>query len=85
MRMTVALDDELVKSAQEYTGIQERSALIRLALMELVQWRLLAASRPSAAPWQKLKTSPAGQWNERPVYRNCVLEDVAGEVLILHY
>jgi hypothetical protein len=35
--MTVALDDELVKRAQEYTGIQERSALIRHALMELVQ------------------------------------------------
>ena len=35
--MTVALDDELVKRAQQYTGIQERAALIRHALMELVQ------------------------------------------------
>jgi len=27
MRTTVTLDDELVKDAQEYTGIKEKSAL----------------------------------------------------------
>ena len=37
VRTTVALDDELVQKAQQYTGIQERAALIRHALMELVQ------------------------------------------------
>lgn len=37
MRTTVTLDDELVAKAQEYTGIQERSALVRAALEALVQ------------------------------------------------
>jgi Arc/MetJ family transcription regulator len=37
MRATVALDDDLLKAAQEYTGIKERTALIRAALTTLVQ------------------------------------------------
>jgi Arc/MetJ family transcription regulator len=36
MRTTVALDDDLVKTAQEYTGIEERSALLRAALKALI-------------------------------------------------
>lgn len=37
MRTTVTLDDELVAQAQEYTGIEERSSLIRAGLEALVQ------------------------------------------------
>ena len=37
MRTTVTLDDELVKTAEKYTGITERSALLREALTALVQ------------------------------------------------
>jgi Arc/MetJ family transcription regulator len=37
MRTTVMLDDELVEKAQFYTGINERSALLREALTALVQ------------------------------------------------
>lgn len=36
MRTTVTLDDELVARAQEYTGITEKSELIRYALRQLV-------------------------------------------------
>lgn len=36
MRTTIALDEELVAQAQEYTGITEKSALIREALRSLV-------------------------------------------------
>ena len=36
MRTTIALDDELVARAQEYTGIMEKSALVREALKALV-------------------------------------------------
>ena len=36
MRTTVALDDELVKKAQEYSGITERTALLREALKTLI-------------------------------------------------
>ncbi len=37
MRTTIALDDELVEKAQTYTGIMEKSALVREALTALVQ------------------------------------------------
>ncbi|MGA2850822.1 MAG: type II toxin-antitoxin system VapB family antitoxin [Terracidiphilus sp.] len=37
MRTTIALDDELIRQAQQYTGITEKAALIKLALTELVQ------------------------------------------------
>ena len=36
MRTTVTLDDELVEKAQSYTGITERSALLREALTALI-------------------------------------------------
>ena len=37
MRTTVTLDDELLARAEEYTGIKEKSALIREALNALVE------------------------------------------------
>lgn len=42
MRTTITLDDDLLATAQEYTGIQEKSALVRRALEALVH---LEASR----------------------------------------
>jgi len=46
MRTTIALDDELIRRAQQYTGITEKAALIKLALTQLVQ---LEAARRLAA------------------------------------
>ena len=46
MRTTIALDDELVRKAQEFTGVTERTALLREALKALIH---LAASRRLAA------------------------------------
>ncbi len=37
MRTTLALDDKLVADAQAYTGIKEKSALIREALKRLIE------------------------------------------------
>ena len=37
MRTTLAIDDDLLAKAQEYTGLQEKSALIREALKALVE------------------------------------------------
>jgi Arc/MetJ family transcription regulator len=37
MRTTLALDDELIAKAQELTGVQEKSALVREALRALIQ------------------------------------------------
>jgi len=46
MRATVALDDELVRKAQELSGETERSALLRKALKALIH---VEASRRLAA------------------------------------
>jgi Arc/MetJ family transcription regulator len=37
MRTTLSLDDELLAKAQSYTGIRERSELVRQALKALVE------------------------------------------------
>jgi Arc/MetJ family transcription regulator len=37
MRTTVALDDELLAKAQQYTGIKEKTPLLNEALRSLVQ------------------------------------------------
>ena len=37
MRTTITLDDELIRSAQEYTGVTEKTVLIRLALTSMIQ------------------------------------------------
>ena len=36
MRATVSLDDDLLRTAQEYSGLTERAALIREALKALI-------------------------------------------------
>ncbi|MGB5085428.1 MAG: type II toxin-antitoxin system VapB family antitoxin [Methylocystis silviterrae] len=37
MRTTIALDDELVAKAQDFTGLTEKSLLIREALKALIE------------------------------------------------
>jgi Arc/MetJ family transcription regulator len=37
MRTTVALDDDLLAKAQAFTGLKEKSALIREALKALIE------------------------------------------------
>lgn len=37
MRTTLALDDELLAQAQAYTGLKEKSALVREALTALIE------------------------------------------------
>jgi len=37
MRTTIALDDELVCTAQEFTGVGEKTALVREALKALIE------------------------------------------------
>lgn len=56
MRTTLAIDDELLAKAQAYTGLTEKSALVREALKALVEResarRLakLGGSEPAIAP-----------------------------------
>jgi Arc/MetJ family transcription regulator len=37
MRTTIALDDELVEKAQAFTGLSEKSSLVREALKALIE------------------------------------------------
>jgi Arc/MetJ family transcription regulator len=37
MRTTIALDDDLVATAQDFTGLKEKSSLIREALKALIE------------------------------------------------
>lgn len=37
MRTTVALDDDLVRTAQEFTGVNEKATLLREALKALIE------------------------------------------------
>ena len=68
MRATVTIDDDLLKAAQDYTGITERTSLIRTALTTLIQIeagrRLIAlgGSDPhaEAAPRRRASTSGTG-------------------------
>jgi len=46
MRATVALDDELIRKAHAFSGVTERTALLREALKALIH---LEASRRLAA------------------------------------
>lgn len=46
MRTTIALDDDLIREAEAYTGIKEKAALVREALTRLV--RTEAARRLAA-------------------------------------
>ena len=37
MRTTIAIDDDLMRTAQEYTGVFEKTALVREALKSLIE------------------------------------------------
>jgi Arc/MetJ family transcription regulator len=37
MRTTLAIDDELLAKAQQFTGVREKSALVREALKALIE------------------------------------------------
>jgi Arc/MetJ family transcription regulator len=55
MRTTLTLDDDLVAQAQAYTGLKEKSAVVREALKALIEREaarrlaLLGGSDPTAA------------------------------------
>ena len=64
VRTTIALDDELVAKAQAFTGLQEKSALVREALKALIQResarRLarLGGTEPDLKPAPRQQTEP---------------------------
>ncbi|MCL2661351.1 MAG: type II toxin-antitoxin system VapB family antitoxin [Acidobacteriaceae bacterium] len=64
MRTTIALDDELIRQAEQYTGIKEKAALVKEALTRLVRseaTRRLAAlggSDPEAEAAPRRRSEP---------------------------
>ena len=64
MRTTLTLDDELLQEAQAYTGLREKSALVREALKALVEResarRLarLGGSEPDLSTPRRRRTRP---------------------------
>ena len=56
MRTTISLDDELVAKAQAFTGLKEKSALVREALNALIaresarRLAVLGGSEPQLEP-----------------------------------
>jgi len=56
MRTTIALDDELMEEAREYTGLTEKSAIVREGLIALIQREaarrlaLLGGTQPNLKP-----------------------------------
>jgi Arc/MetJ family transcription regulator len=65
MRTTLALDDELLAKAQAFTGLKEKSALVREALKALIEResarRLarLGGSEPELETPPRRRTKPA--------------------------
>ena len=65
MRTTISLDDDSLAKAQALTGVQEKAALVRLALRALVEResarRLarLGGTEPGLAPVPRRQTGPA--------------------------
>jgi Arc/MetJ family transcription regulator len=65
MRTTLALDDELLAKAQAFTGLDEKSAIVREALKALIEResaRRLArrgGSEPKAKITPRRRTKPA--------------------------
>ena len=67
MRTTLNLDDELLRRAREYTGIQEKTALIHAAMRQLIACeaaKRLAALAAMLQQWQQWHP----QW-QRPAER----------------
>ena len=63
MRTTLAIDGDLLAKAQEYTGLQEKSALVREALKALVERE--AARRLATLGGTEPKLRPAPRRRSR--------------------
>ncbi len=58
MRTTVALDDDLLRAAQEFTGVEEKTALLREALKALIERESARRLAALGGTMPKLKNIP---------------------------
>lgn len=65
MRTTLNIDDELYASASAYTGVKEKTALVRLALENLIQHKAyerlaaLGGTMPALEPPSRRRSKPS--------------------------
>jgi Arc/MetJ family transcription regulator len=65
MRTTVALDDDLLRIAQEFTGVAEKTALLREALKALVERESARRLASLGGTMAELKRVPRRRANSR--------------------
>jgi Arc/MetJ family transcription regulator len=58
VRTTVVLDDDLVRTAQEFTGVAEKTALLREALKALIERESARRLASLGGPMPRLKRIP---------------------------
>jgi Arc/MetJ family transcription regulator len=58
MRTTLALDDDLVAKAQAFTGVKEKSSLIREALKALIERESARRLARLGGTQPRLRTAP---------------------------
>jgi Arc/MetJ family transcription regulator len=58
MRTTLALDDDLVRIAQEFTGVEEKAALVREALKALIERESARRLASLGGTMPKMKATP---------------------------
>jgi len=58
MRTTVSLDDDLIRLAQEFTGVAEKAALLREALKALIERESARRLASLGGTMPKLKNVP---------------------------
>lgn len=61
MRTTLALDDDLVRTAHELTGVEEKTALIREALKALIERESARRLAALGGSMPELKETPRRQ------------------------
>ncbi len=64
MRTTLDLDDDLVRTAQEFTGVVEKTALVREALKSLIERESCRRLAALGGAMPELKNTPRGQMSE---------------------
>ena len=64
MRTTLTLDDELVRKAKEYTGLSEKTAIVREALKALIERESARRLARMGGIAPKLEAPPRRRLNE---------------------
>ena len=64
MRTTLTLDDELVRKAEEYTGLSEKTVIVREALKALIERESARRLARMGGIAPKLEAPPRRRLNE---------------------